>query len=209
VASDQDTEQLLQQIARGETAVGEVWGAVITVNSAFDGDARDSELTLREAILVSNRSLEVASLTAEEQLLVSGTPSGTDRDLIQFQIPAEGPYSIQPTTTLPFITDPVVLDATTQPGFSGTPLVDLDGNLAGGADGLTIASSQRMPSFFLAICDGRVAFTPNDNHALHRGTTEIPTRLWTHIAVTREFEGRQRAYINGDLEFGLFTRICG
>src|SRR5436189_3530700 len=44
--------------------------AVITVNSTLDTDARDSFLTLREAILINNRTLAVASLTTDEQAQV-------------------------------------------------------------------------------------------------------------------------------------------
>jgi hypothetical protein len=42
---------------------------------------------------------------------------------------------------LPAVTDPVVLDGTTQPGFAGRPLIELDGTAAGvGADGLVITA---------------------------------------------------------------------
>jgi hypothetical protein len=42
---------------------------------------------------------------------------------------------------LPAVTDPVLLDGTTQPGFAGRPLIELDGTAAGvGADGLVITA---------------------------------------------------------------------
>jgi thiol-disulfide isomerase/thioredoxin len=42
---------------------------------------------------------------------------------------------------LPAVTDPVVLDGTTQPGFAGRPLIELDGTAAGvGAEGLLITA---------------------------------------------------------------------
>jgi len=49
-------------------------------------------------------------------------------------------YSIKLSSVLPDITDPVILDATTQPGFAGTPIIELDGTSAGGMDpnGLTL-----------------------------------------------------------------------
>src|SRR5437868_35632 len=56
--------------------------ATLMVNSTADGNNRDSVLTLREAILVNNRTLSVASLTADEQARVSGTPTATDADTI-------------------------------------------------------------------------------------------------------------------------------
>ncbi|HEY6806774.1 MAG TPA: Calx-beta domain-containing protein [Pyrinomonadaceae bacterium] len=39
-----------------------------------------------------------------------------------------GIRTITPTSPLPNITDPVVIDATTQPGFAGPPLIELNGN---------------------------------------------------------------------------------
>jgi parallel beta-helix repeat protein len=52
-------------------------------------------------------------------------------DTITFSIPGPGPYSIAPHTVLPQITDPVVIDAMSQPGaVSGTPAVEIDGEFA-------------------------------------------------------------------------------
>ena len=45
-------------------------------------------------------------------------------DLITFNI-GSGAKTITPTTLLPTITDPVVIDGTTQPGFSGSPLIEI------------------------------------------------------------------------------------
>ncbi len=45
-------------------------------------------------------------------------------------------WTITPTSFLGFITDPVILDATTQPGYSavtGRPVIEIDGSLAAGA----------------------------------------------------------------------------
>ena len=41
---------------------------------------------------------------------------------------------------MPTITNPVVIDGTTQPGFAGTPIVELSGASAGGGNGLTISA---------------------------------------------------------------------
>ena len=62
-------------------------------------------------------------------------------DTIDFNIAGAGPHTIAPTSALPTITEAVTLDATTQPGFAGTPLIELDGSLAGaGANGVTVAA---------------------------------------------------------------------
>ena len=92
-----------------------------TVNSTADGEdvnqgdgicetATAGECTLRAAIMEANAS------------------PGTDT--ISFHIPGDGPHTISPSYGFDFIFDPVVIDGTTQPGFSGTPVIELDGSQA-------------------------------------------------------------------------------
>src|SRR5688500_169139 len=49
-------------------------------------------------------------------------------DTIQFNIVPGGPQVIAIAGGLPQLTDAVVIDGTTQPGFAGTPIVTIDGN---------------------------------------------------------------------------------
>jgi hypothetical protein len=59
-------------------------------------------------------------------------------DYITFAI-GTGVQTIAPLSVLPGITRPTVVDATTQPGYAGKPLIVLSGvNLSGNADGLYI-----------------------------------------------------------------------
>jgi hypothetical protein len=44
-----------------------------------------------------------------------------------------GVQTIRPTSALPAVTNPVTIDATTQPGFNGTPIIVLNGSWAGSA----------------------------------------------------------------------------
>jgi parallel beta-helix repeat protein len=55
----------------------------------------------------------------------------TGADTITFAIPAGAPAVIAPQTLLPEMTEPVTIDATTEPGYAGTPLVTLSGNALG------------------------------------------------------------------------------
>src|SRR5207248_10720510 len=58
---------------------------------------------------------------------------------IAFQIPGAGVRTIAPTSPLPDTADGVTIDGTTQPGYAGTPLIELSGASAGAnADGLRI-----------------------------------------------------------------------
>src|SRR5262249_35864653 len=51
-------------------------------------------------------------------------------DRIEFRI-GQGPREIAPTSFLPTIAFPVILDGATQPGYSGTPLITIRGQSAG------------------------------------------------------------------------------
>ncbi len=110
-------------------------GATITVNTAsdvFDVAGEDcgtvqtgdlaGEISLREAICAANNT--------------AGGPH-----TIQFNIPDGGVQTIAVlTAALPVIGSPMTIDAATQPGYSGKPLVVLDGaNLTAG-DGLTLGA---------------------------------------------------------------------
>jgi len=50
-----------------------------------------------------------------------------------------GPFTITPASALPAITDAVVIDGTTEPGYAGTPLIEINGSsLPASTDGLLI-----------------------------------------------------------------------
>ena len=52
-----------------------------------------------------------------------------------------GPHTIQPLSALPFITNPAIIDGTTEPDYVGTPVIELDGTSAGiAASGLVITA---------------------------------------------------------------------
>ena len=63
-------------------------------------------------------------------------------DIINFNIPGAGVKTIAPLSSLPIITQAVTIDGTSQPGFAGTPLIQLDGTSAGGTtNGILITGS--------------------------------------------------------------------
>jgi titin len=63
-------------------------------------------------------------------------------DTIVFNIDGGGVQTIRPASALPAVTASVVIDGTTQPGFTGTPLIELDGSNAGTANGLRITAGR-------------------------------------------------------------------
>jgi uncharacterized repeat protein (TIGR01451 family) len=60
-------------------------------------------------------------------------------DIISFNLPT-GQLKISPLSELPILTDDITIDGTTQPGFAGIPMVELDGTNAGTANGLQFDS---------------------------------------------------------------------
>jgi hypothetical protein len=109
--------------------------ARITVNSTDDLNTRNAVISLREAILIANGTLNFATLTVAEQAQINGTVgTGADRDTIAFNIGAIGSQQlIQPLSALPPISDPAILDGWSQggAGYNSVPLVELSGNGAG------------------------------------------------------------------------------
>lgn len=60
-------------------------------------------------------------------------------DTIRFEIPGGGVHTIAPISALPALTDEVIIDGRTQPGFVNMPLIEISGENAGSeVDGLTI-----------------------------------------------------------------------
>jgi titin len=82
--------------------------------------------SLRQAILDANGSPEL--------------------DTIAFAIlPSAGTYTIAPTNALPQVVDPVIIDGTTQPGYNGTPVIELSGVAAGSsANGLLLLAGNSL-----------------------------------------------------------------
>ncbi len=69
------------------------------------------------------------------------TDNSSGANTIAFALSGSGLHTIVLQSPLPAITNPVTLDGTTQPGFVGTPIIELDGSGAGGnAVGLQISA---------------------------------------------------------------------
>jgi hypothetical protein len=101
--------------------------SVFTVTTVVDNgnNATPTAGSLRKAILDANAHAN----------------SPTFIDVINFGIAVAGVHTILPPAALPAITDPVFIDGSTQSGFSGTPVIQLDGTNAGAAvSGLTLNS---------------------------------------------------------------------
>lgn len=86
--------------------------SVINTNDSGTG-------SLRQAIINANANAEL--------------------NTIVFQIPGSGPFTISPQSTYPPITQPVIIDGTTQTGYGSTPLIQINGaGVGANGDGLMI-----------------------------------------------------------------------
>src|SRR5262245_11190971 len=99
-----------------ESVEGRFLFSTFTVINTNDSGAG----SLRQAILDANKT--------------------TAADTIKFAI-GSGAKTIYPKTMLPGISQPTTVDATTQPGFAGKPIIELNGSQGGNFDGLKLTGS--------------------------------------------------------------------
>lgn len=91
----------------------------------------------RQSIVVTNANDEGLGSLRQAIMLANSTLGA---DTITFNVPGAGVKVIHLLLPLPEITEAVVIDATTQPGYAGTPLVELDGANVGFESGLVITA---------------------------------------------------------------------
>jgi len=147
-------------------------GTTFVVDSILDG----SDKKLNDG--VCKTAQQYCSLRAA----IQQANASPDLDTIVFNInPSQqsnvGTYIIKPNNSLPVITSPVIIDGTTQPGFSGLPIIELDGTSAGAsAIGLHINTSSSVVkglAIFSFDLDGiRISYQGNNLiTGNHIGTT--------------------------------------
>ena len=71
--------------------------------------------------------------------MIESNGDSDDVDRIVFNIGTGGPRTITALSELPDIIAPAIIDGTTQPGFSGTPIIELNGNGLAATNGLFIS----------------------------------------------------------------------
>jgi hypothetical protein len=116
------------------TVPGQYTVTVTVEDQKGKSDSADFMITIYACTTVWNTD-DSGPGSLRAAIVCSNTEPGVQT--IDFAIPGAGPHTIQPPTALPAITDAVVIDGTTQPDYEGTPLIVLDGSLAGaGVSGL-------------------------------------------------------------------------
>jgi parallel beta-helix repeat protein len=62
-------------------------------------------------------------------------------DTIAFNLSGSGPFVIKPTAALPTLSGTVTIDGTSQPGYAGSPLIELDGSSIPATDGVRVGAT--------------------------------------------------------------------
>ncbi|MGB5037279.1 MAG: VCBS repeat-containing protein, partial [Blastocatellia bacterium] len=112
---------------------------VVTANSATPVVMTSSKL--RAAFPVTNTN-DMGAGSLRDAIDQANMLAGADT--ITFNIAGAGPHTIALMSGLPQINEQVDIDGTTEPDFSTTPIVVLDGTAAGTATGITIGSSSNV-----------------------------------------------------------------
>ena len=102
-------------------------------------------LTAPESTFVVTSTGDSGTGSLRQTILDANAHPGADT--IVFNIPGSGLHTITPSTALPTISDPVTIDGSTQPGFTGSPIIELNGSQAGAnVDGLRITAGSSVVS---------------------------------------------------------------
>jgi hypothetical protein len=115
----------------------------------------------RAATLTVTNTSDSGAGSLRQAILDANTGAGTDT--IVFNIPGGGPYVITPLAPgLPAMTGPTIVDGTTQPGYAGTPIIQI-ANLAGSGLKLQGGSSTIRGILVRGLNTG-IALESSNNH---------------------------------------------
>lgn len=173
----------------GDKGVG--WYAVlrpdeekpIVVNSIADLPNLPDETNCRTGRMIEIDGAEVPECTL--RAAIEALNNRARADSISFNIDGGGSHTVVPLSPLPNVSYPVVLDATTQPGYNGFPMISLNG-MGNIENGLVIEGGESVVrGFSIGGCTnaGILISGLGDNiiEANHigvnaAGTTSIPNR---------------------------------
>ncbi|HEX2340351.1 MAG TPA: FG-GAP-like repeat-containing protein, partial [Vicinamibacterales bacterium] len=96
--------------------------------SSADNSAFETTTVNAGAVTLTVVNTDNSGPGSLRQAIIDANLNFGQRDTIAFNISGGGTQTITLSTALPNLTDPVIIDGTTQPGYNGTPLIELNGN---------------------------------------------------------------------------------
>ncbi|HEX9259882.1 MAG TPA: right-handed parallel beta-helix repeat-containing protein, partial [Acidimicrobiales bacterium] len=170
-------------------AVGGAGGASAAGPPVVTTTAADGEGSLARAIALANTSPGV-------------------RETITFAIPGDGPHRI--SGAMPPISDPVNIDATTQPGYVGLPLIELFGDGDGVGlqllSGNTTVKGLAIGHFDVGVELGGVRQVTIEASHLGTdasGTVAVPNRVGLHVRAGSAGVTLTESVVSANLEAGV------
>ena len=118
----------------------------IVVNVTTD----DSDANVNDAVCDTDLSTPGSQCSLRAAIQEANVRIG--KNTISFAIPGSGVQTILPLTPLPAITHQVLINGASQPGYAGSPLIEIRGDQSSATDGLVINSS---PSEIRALAISR------------------------------------------------------
>lgn len=139
--------------------------AVTTVADVLDGNVKNL------AALVAEPGADVAISLREAIVAANATPNDGGPDQIAFALEGAAPFTIAVSgEPLPDVVDPLMIDGTSQPGYTGQPLIELVGDALATGNGLSfVAGSDGSRLKALAIGgfpDSGVLLSGSNQHVL-------------------------------------------
>ena len=99
-----------------------------------------TDVLLTDRIFPVTTTADSGPGSLRQAILDSNLATGAS-NVITFAIPGEGVHSIMPSSPLPTISNAVLIDGWSQPGFAGAPLIALESQSAGSTDSLLSAGA--------------------------------------------------------------------
>src|SRR5262245_22166265 len=81
-------------------------------------------ISLMSAVFTVSNTNDSGPVSLRQAILNANARAG--EDTIRFEIPGAAPYTINLTSGLPDITDIVTIDGTTQAGYAGKPIIEIN-----------------------------------------------------------------------------------
>lgn len=117
-----------------------VLNVVATPDYAIADSAGTATITITDSDTVVTTTNDQGEGSLRQAILNANAKTG--QDTIRFQIAGSGVKTISLASALPTISESIIIDGTTQTGFSNTPLIVLDGTNAGiNSNGLNLNAS--------------------------------------------------------------------
>lgn len=125
------------------SAPAQLLNSTVIVNSTSNGADNNPGDSLCDTGALNSQGDPECTLAAA----ITEANASTYVDAVSFAIPATdtghnlGVWTITPTGPIPEVTEQAVVDARTQPGYAGSPIIEVDGQISTSGDGLRLETA--------------------------------------------------------------------